>query len=360
MWFRSMFDSLKSHFACAPARSTGRRASRRQGARLLLEALEDRLVPSTITVQNLNDSGPGSLRQAILDANANPGEDVIRFDPKARDGTITLTGGELRISDSLTIDGPGEKRLTVSGNSASRVFNISGNATNVKIDGLTIADGLAPGTTVVGPKGPVTLGGGVLNTGANVTLTDVALVGCVPWPSARTARRWPRAPATRARSSYGTWRQGRRGPLSSGSRISADTDVAGAYHLPRGAVWCRCRPASEDRHGTLSCHAARPSPAAPRVRRPARRPRRRAAGLRPDRALRHAAVDGHSKKDCPTPRGVKELCGPSNFPGTSSKLFHNLGPGADGQPARVRFQDVSLESGLGKVAGRAGRHPCAR
>ena len=85
MWFRSMFSSLKSPFAGAPARSTRCRASRR-AAQLLLEALEDRLVPSTFTVQNLADSGPGSLRQAILDANANPGADAIRFGPGARDG----------------------------------------------------------------------------------------------------------------------------------------------------------------------------------------------------------------------------------------------------------------------------------
>src|SRR4051794_40268799 len=108
-----------------------------------LEALEDRTVPSTFTVQNLADSGPGSLRQAILDANANPGADVIRFGPRARDGTLTLTGGELRITDSLTIDGPGDNRLTVSGNGASRVFNVSGSSTNVEIDDLTIAHGLA-------------------------------------------------------------------------------------------------------------------------------------------------------------------------------------------------------------------------
>jgi hypothetical protein len=64
-------------------------------------------------------------------------------------------------------------------------------------------------------------------------------------------------------------------------------------------------------------------------------------------------LDYDPKKDCPSPRGVKEFCGPSNFPGTCSKLFHNLGPGpgADGKPARVRFKDVSFESGIGRLAG---------
>src|SRR2546429_313473 len=64
-----------------------------------LEALEDRTVPSTFMDENLADSGPGSLRQAILDANALAGADLIGFAPAARDGTITLTTGELSITD---------------------------------------------------------------------------------------------------------------------------------------------------------------------------------------------------------------------------------------------------------------------
>ena len=84
MWFRSVLNPLKAACAGTPARSAGPRTSRRRAARLLLEALEDRTVPSTFTVQNLADSGPGSLRQAILAANANPGADVIRFGHEAR------------------------------------------------------------------------------------------------------------------------------------------------------------------------------------------------------------------------------------------------------------------------------------
>jgi hypothetical protein len=39
-----------------------------RGTRLVLEALEDRTVPSTFTVTNTNDSGAGSLRDAIAQA----------------------------------------------------------------------------------------------------------------------------------------------------------------------------------------------------------------------------------------------------------------------------------------------------
>src|SRR5687768_4717120 len=105
-------------------RAISNTSPRRDRRRFLprLEAMEDRSLPSTFTVLNLADSGEGSLRQAVLDANAQSGADLIRFAPAARDGTITLTSGELSIIDDLMIDGPGVNRLTVSGNHASRVF----------------------------------------------------------------------------------------------------------------------------------------------------------------------------------------------------------------------------------------------
>ncbi len=118
----------------------------------------DEFPPELFTVTNTNDSGSGSLRQAILDANEQDGADTIVFDPGLGGGTITLTSGELLITDDLTIDGLGKDLLAVSGNNASRVFNIddgTGDLIEVSIEGLTITEGNAAGSDLGG--------GGILN-----------------------------------------------------------------------------------------------------------------------------------------------------------------------------------------------------
>jgi hypothetical protein len=132
-------------------------------------------VPSTFTVKNLADSGPGSLRQAVLDADAQPGPDTIRF-AHVLHGTITLTSGELDVTGDLTIQGPGEHRLTVSGNHASRIFDISSGAT-ATITGMTMTDGLANGSAL----GFASSGGAILDLGtltlANDVLSDNQAIG---------------------------------------------------------------------------------------------------------------------------------------------------------------------------------------
>jgi hypothetical protein len=57
--------------------------------------LEDRTLPSTFTVLNLNDSGPGSLRAAIAS-----GDDTIAF-ANGLHGTITLTHLDLKADEFL-------------------------------------------------------------------------------------------------------------------------------------------------------------------------------------------------------------------------------------------------------------------
>jgi len=163
----SMQNPFESPTPTSPRRQPTQRRS--PASRLCLEALEDRRLMTTFSVSNVLDGGPGSLRDAITAANGAPGADVIRFAPAARDGTIALTGGPLNITDDLIIAGPGADRLTVSGNLASRVFQIGGGVA-VTIDGLTVARGRAVGQ-----------GGGISNAGAlslsHAVLSDNQVVG---------------------------------------------------------------------------------------------------------------------------------------------------------------------------------------
>jgi hypothetical protein len=110
---------------------------------LVVEALEARWVPSTVT--NLMDSGPGSLRDAIA---GTPAGGSVDFQPDLS-GTIVLTSGELSIGKDLTIAGPGADVITVSGNNASRVFHITASST-VAISELTIANGRVSGSGAFG------------------------------------------------------------------------------------------------------------------------------------------------------------------------------------------------------------------
>ncbi len=104
-----------------------------------LENLEDRTVPSTLTVVNNHDSGAGSLRAAIASAGSG---DAIQFSSALNGHTIALTSGELAITKNLDIEGLGANQLTVSGNNASRVFDV-GSGASATIAGLTIGGGLA-------------------------------------------------------------------------------------------------------------------------------------------------------------------------------------------------------------------------
>lgn len=156
--------TLTVSFAVTPVSwrvQAGRWFLARAGSSNIVAAANANAVPvaapmfATLTVTNTNDNGMGSLRDTIAAAAG----DTITFGVT---GTITLTTGELLISKNLTIQGPGANQLTISGNLASRVFNISSNIT-VTMDGLTIANGKASGS------GQNT-GGGIANSGTlNVT-----------------------------------------------------------------------------------------------------------------------------------------------------------------------------------------------
>ncbi len=124
--------------------------------------LEPRALLSTLTVTNDADSGKGSLRAEL--ALAQNGDTIV-FSPKAY-GTITLTSGPLEVATGVNIQGPGTKKVTVSGDDSSTVFEVDKGVT-ASISGMTITDGVSPNFYEAG---------GIFNQG-NLTLTDAVVTG---------------------------------------------------------------------------------------------------------------------------------------------------------------------------------------
>jgi len=131
-------------------------------------------LPSTLVVTNANNSGPGSLREAIDIANFRSGEaDTIVFDATTFNVPRTITPGELTITDPVSIEGPGATLLTISGNNVGRVFRLDGTGLMpVTIAGLTLTGGRATGNRFVSD------GGGVINNrDEQLTLRDCVVTG---------------------------------------------------------------------------------------------------------------------------------------------------------------------------------------
>ncbi len=108
-----------------------------------------------ITVSSAADSGKGTLREAILQANSG---DTVRFNSSLANKKIKLTSGQLKIVKNLTVDGADAENLTISGNQSSRIFFVDSDK-ELALKNLTIADA----RTVSGKKSdfnPAQSGGG--------------------------------------------------------------------------------------------------------------------------------------------------------------------------------------------------------
>jgi hypothetical protein len=94
-----------------------------------------------LVVTNNNNSGEGSLRQAILDANSLAGPDTIVFAPNVR-GSIVLESWLPSINESVSILGPGARLLAIDGNQQQRLlWSDSQHFVTINVKDLTFQNG---------------------------------------------------------------------------------------------------------------------------------------------------------------------------------------------------------------------------
>jgi hypothetical protein len=188
-WAKSAFASLASFFGSSRRKQPYRR-------RLLLEPLEDRCVPTTITPTTFADGlGNDSLRDAVLQFNADPGagDDTVQLLAGTYALTIVNTGGhhetaglegDLNITSTshrLIVQGAGPSTIIDATQLQDRVFQIVNPGIQVVFQDLVIRGGLAQDDGSDGAMAGTTdaLGGGILNNGGNITLDQVVITNNV-------------------------------------------------------------------------------------------------------------------------------------------------------------------------------------
>ncbi len=122
---------------------------------------------ATLAVINSNDSGQGSLRQAMLTALATPGDDEIVFDA-ATDGMTIVLGMPLpdveASGGALIITGNGPANTIIDGNHAIRPFR--NDSAHLTLRQLTVQRGFADQLE----------GGAIYSNGGSLTIDTVALI----------------------------------------------------------------------------------------------------------------------------------------------------------------------------------------
>lgn len=140
-----------------------RQLAKRQARALNFDTLEPKHLLAGVTVGNATDAsnapdtssiaaliaddgGDGiSLREAVTAANNTTGADTVQFDASVFTGgnasLIGLTGGELAITDTLTIANSNQNKVTIDAQDNSRVLNFTASSGDLTLEGLTITGG---------------------------------------------------------------------------------------------------------------------------------------------------------------------------------------------------------------------------
>jgi len=138
---------------------------------------------TALVVSTLADSGAGSLRQAMLDANAAAGVDTITF-TTGLTGTIDVLSDLPRLTGGIDLHGPGASVITIDGGWTEAGGPSTGHALFM-LDRLYIADGASTisGVTITGGNGTNNEDGGSGGAiqkfygDASLTVADVVLSG---------------------------------------------------------------------------------------------------------------------------------------------------------------------------------------
>ena len=177
-------------------------------------------------VSNANDTGPGSLRDAV--ANARAGDTIIYI--AALPATIALRGGAIALTKNVVIAGPGASQLTVDAGGKSGIFTIAAGVTAI-VSGLTLTNGKAT-------SGGAILNGGNLTVAADVFTNNTSSASTTPRASTKPHRERPAvvAPAGNGGAINDNGAAG--GTLTVlESSFTGNTAVFNSYSDEGGAIW---------------------------------------------------------------------------------------------------------------------------
>jgi hypothetical protein len=126
-----------------------------------IEILEDRIAPASVLVVSLADSGPGTLRNAIVTTNASSDSTNDIIFANGLHGTILLKSPLPAITNAVTIGGTTNAKVAIDGANDFQIFNVNGSSMDVNFTNLTLEFGNS-----------VNIGGAKVRGGGAIYISD--------------------------------------------------------------------------------------------------------------------------------------------------------------------------------------------